>query len=193
MATSQERNRGIARMASMQAVAHMPLILGGNTNTRPPKVFRVIDGHDVYHLGHCDWFLGDPPVERRHYRHHLFGTFYHPNLVMAQYDIGGDAKAAIDTRVPDWYVLWIGTRIDNTFMPSGLPWDWIPVCWTPKAQGDSVTTAGRRMFKAWLLDQGYAKPEQNQVELHVEDWCPSKSLQPLFLEITNQQPQKQEP
>ena len=99
MAT-KESNRGIARMASMQAVAHMPMILGGSTQTRPPKVYRVIDGHDVYHLGHCDWFLGNPPEERLYYRHHLIGTFYHPNLILAQYDVGGEAKVAVDTRMP---------------------------------------------------------------------------------------------
>jgi hypothetical protein len=91
MAT-KESNRGIARMASMQAVAHMPMIMGGSTQTRPPKVYRVIDGNDIYHLGHCDWFLGNPPEERLYYRHHLIGTFYHPNLILAQYDVGGEAK-----------------------------------------------------------------------------------------------------
>ena len=192
MAT-KESNRGIARMASMQAVAHMPMILGGSTQTRPPKVYRVIDGHDIYHLGHCDWFLGNPPEERLYYRHHLIGTFYHPNLIIAQYDVGGEAKVAVDTRMPDWYVLWIGTRVDEDFAPPGLPWDWIPVCWTPKDPKDSITAAGKRMFKAWLLDQGFAQPDQNHVELNVDDWYPSQSLRPLFLEVTNPNPETQKP
>jgi len=152
MAT-KESNRGIARMASMQAVAHMPMILGGSTKIRPPKVYRVIDGHDVYHLGHCDWFLVNPPEERLYYRHHL-----------------------------------IGTRVDEDFAPPGLPWDWIPVCWTPKAPKDSIQAAGKRMFKAWLLDQGFAQPDQNHVELNVDDWYPSNTLRPIFLEVTNQNP-----
>jgi len=44
------------------------------------------------------------------------------------------------------------------------------------------------MFKAWLLDQGFAQPDQNLVELNVDDWYPSNTLRPIFLEVTNQNP-----
>jgi hypothetical protein len=36
------------------------------------------------------------------------------------------------------------------------------------------------MFKCWLLDQGFAEPDEDHIILDVEEWWPSHRLKPLF-------------
>jgi len=183
MKRTAKDNIGIARMVSVQTISRRSLGYGLNPGTRPPAVSRIIDGHEIYSDRKCDFFLGQPPEDREHIRHHLIGRFYHPSLASTQFDYGGDAKVAVDTRFPGWYVLWIGTKLDPGFMPGTMPWFWDYVCWTQKVKSDSVYSAGARMFKCWLLDQGFAEPDEDHIILDVEEWWPSRRLEPLFNEI----------
>ena len=98
MKRTAKDNIGIARMVSVQTISRRSLGYGLNPGTRPPAVSRIIDGHEIYSDRKCDFFLGQPPEDREHIRHHLIGRFYHPSLASTQFDYGGDAKVAVDTR-----------------------------------------------------------------------------------------------
>jgi hypothetical protein len=113
--------------------------------------YRLIDGQAVYHVDkNKAWF------EEGHFdvrKIHRWGELLHPRIVLCSYEISGDVRFYVDTRVPDYYLLWTATRVHFDEFP-GVSYDL--VAWTPRSKGDTVRTAGFRLVHAALLDILYA-------------------------------------
>jgi hypothetical protein len=118
------------------------------------KPFRVIDSVPVFHAS-CN--EAEFPVRQFDIRQvRRWGSMYHPSVVLGSYEIGGDIRFYVDTRVAGLYLLWTATRVLGTDeFGAGAAYDL--VAWTPRIKGDTVKIAGFRLVHAALLDIQYVK------------------------------------
>jgi hypothetical protein len=140
-ATAQSiMGRGFAAETTLSLVAR-PIVL-------KKKSCRCIDGQEIYYVASNQ--LNITPPEFDVARLHRWGCFYHPRIVLASYEIGGDVRLYLDTRMPGYYLLWTATRCEDRVEFPGVSYDF--VAWTPKQKKDSTEKAGFRLVHALLLE-----------------------------------------
>jgi hypothetical protein len=115
------------------------------------EAYRVIDGLPVYHANKNRMWFDEGHFDVR--KVHRWGWLDHPRIVLCSYEISGDVRLYVDTRVSGHYLLWTATRVHSDEFP-GVSYDL--VAWTPRARGDTVRKAGFRLVHAALLDILYA-------------------------------------
>jgi hypothetical protein len=138
------------------------------------KPFRVIDSVPVFHAS-CN--EAEFPVRQFDIRQvRRWGRMYHPRIVLCSYEIGGDIRFYVDTRVAGFYLLWAATRVLGTDeFGTGAAYDL--VAWTPRIKGDTVKMAGFRLVHAALLDILYVKVADWQGDpVIVEDFHGTKEV-----------------
>ena len=138
------------------------------------KPFRVIDSVPVFHASCNKAEFAVPRFDIRQVRR--WGRMYHPRIVLCSYDIGGDIRFYVDTRVAGFYLLWAATRVLGTDeFGTGAAYDL--VAWTPRIRGDTVKIAGFRLVHAALLDILYVNaPDWQGDPVLVEDFRGTKEV-----------------
>jgi hypothetical protein len=111
--------------------------------------FREIDGASVFHAS-CN----EPPFAPAAFdvrKISRWGRMYHPTVVACSYEIGGEIRLYVDTRVDGFYVLWTATRVEDVSeFGSGAAYDL--TAWTPRIPADTIKKAGFRLVHAALLN-----------------------------------------
>lgn len=110
--------------------------------------YRKIDRVSVYHVAR-----NKPRFEEKEFdvrKLHRWGYLDHPAIVACSYEIGGDLRFYLDTRIAGFYLLWTATRVDDQFEFPGVSYDL--VAWTPRIKGDAIQRAGFRLVHAAMLE-----------------------------------------
>ena len=145
------------------------------------KPFRVIDSVPVFHASCNEAEFPVPQFDTRRVRR--WGRMYHPRIALCSYEIGGDIRFYVDTRVAGFYLLWAATRVLGTDeFGTGAAYDL--VAWTPRIKGDAVKIAGFRLVHAALLDILYVNaPDWRGDPVLVEDFRGTKEVTDILWAI----------
>ena len=189
------KNTGTAMnyVALRQAIQGKMMIvnLGGNNIPHEDEEIvenlnsREILGHEVYHISTAKFNIDHLFKSARFPK--VFGTFYHPYLMMGMPEMGGHVTVYVDNRFEGWYVLIAAVKLDTWQNgPSDRALD--VVCWTPKQPKDTIAIAGQRLIRSLIynmdnLDENETTSTTFSHEDWQSDWNPSSNILDAFIEV----------
>ncbi len=177
-------------IAQAQSIARKMLVLG--QGPKPAQelagAFRQIDGIPVFHCGfNVPDFEIDTAVRNKRRQ---WGKFHHPYMMIGMPDVGGDNKVYVDSSVPGKYLLWIYSKLDEWGNGPGYRAEGL-IAWTPRMKGDSVKSAGYRLFwaAAMAMDglgtEGFYSHEADEEGNWVDSWDCSESCFQVLAAVRN--------
>jgi hypothetical protein len=186
--TKKAMNTGTSMnyLALRQAIQGQFMIMGG---AAPEEIenteFRTIDGGPVYHISSARCMLGDLFTGTA--KPKLYGTFYHPHLLIGMPSMGGDVKVYIDTRFEGHYVMTAAVKLDP-WANGPSKWAIDAVCWTEKQPNDTIAKAGHRLIRSLIyhmdgLEDDKTTTSTFENESWQDEWIPSDSIKEAFIEV----------
>lgn len=173
-------------LALRQAIQGQFMIMGSNeTEFVENEVFRTIDGVPVYHISSARCMLGDLFTGTA--KPKLYGTFYHPHLLIGMPSMGGVVKVYIDTRFEGHYVMTAAVKLD-TWANGPSKWAIDVVCWTEKHPSDTIAKAGQRLIRSLIYHMDGLEDDKTTTcnfenESWQDEWIPSDSIKEAFIEV----------
>jgi hypothetical protein len=152
---------------------------GAQPRRNQKKPYRILDDISVYHISENPFNLSYKNASDK--KLIKWGEFYHPFMMFGMPDIGGNNKLYVDTRIKDWYVLVLVSKLDEWMNgPSYSVYNIL--AWTPKQKNDNIVKAGYRMFWASAMvmenveekefyNDGYENESEWNSDWHCSNRC----------------------